>query len=391
MRYLVLLLFCGVVCHASAQSKLPVIKATSKSVSIRDGDFFDKNMWSLSPSARPDVYTADRSRKPKWVVFYTDIDSIRVKVTPGSKFNFVVLLNGKDTCFTRIDSAIPVEQERMVRNDTIPFTLTSYNAIAIKALVNGTDSVVMHFDLSSFDFHLTREGILNKTHLLKNQPDALAGKVAPNYNRLAPVERVQMGSAVWITPPLSVTNLAAHEMDGRVGWNMFEGKKVELNYDTNQIIVSSYLPKDRKGYVKAKLGFGRTFPYIKGDFPISEGHYEGNFAMDNGSELAMILDSVWVAKKNFPIDFKPLKTTVIHDATGKKYETRTVMFPAFALNGFKQTNIPALIASNRINPSDYEMNFLGNDLLKRFNMIIDFKNDEIYLKPNHLWDVKYKG
>jgi hypothetical protein len=94
-----------------AQNKCKVIKATSKSVAIKDGDELDKNAWTLSPKARPDVFTADRIRKTKYVTFYTDIDSIRVKVKPGSRYDFVILLNGKDSCYTRIESAVPQEDK----------------------------------------------------------------------------------------------------------------------------------------------------------------------------------------------------------------------------------------------------------------------------------------
>jgi hypothetical protein len=57
--------------------------------------------------------------------------------------------------------------------------------------------------------------------------------------------------------------------------------------------------------------------------------------------------------------------------------------PLFRLNGFPASNVPALILSNK-NPVGFEINFLGNGLLKRFNMILDFKNDYLYLKPNKL-------
>ena len=170
-----------------AQSKLPIIRATSKKVAIRDGDYLDKNAWTLSPKARPDIFTADRTRKAKWVTFYTDIDSIRVRVKPGTKFNFIILLNGKDSCYTQIASAIKPEnmlQGKIVLHDTIPFILTADDAIAVKAVINNTDTLKLHFDLSSFDFHFTKNGILKKTQLLSNQQDALAGKAVPNFNKL---------------------------------------------------------------------------------------------------------------------------------------------------------------------------------------------------------------
>ena len=105
-----LLVICATVCFG--QSKLPVIKATSKAVAIRDGIDLETNAWSLSPTAHPDIFTAERTRKAKWVTFYTDIDSISVKVKPGTQFDFVILLNGKDSCFTRISSAIRPQDSR---------------------------------------------------------------------------------------------------------------------------------------------------------------------------------------------------------------------------------------------------------------------------------------
>ena len=138
-----------------SQSKLPVIHAGSKGVSIRDGGFLDKNGWSLSPGARPDIYVSDRTRKTKWVVFYTDIDSIKVKVKPGTIFNFIILLNGKDSCYTQVRSAIAVDHKissTALTRDTIPFTLTPYNAIGIKSIVNDRDTLALHFDLGSLIF-----------------------------------------------------------------------------------------------------------------------------------------------------------------------------------------------------------------------------------------------
>ncbi|WP_431213928.1 hypothetical protein ACQ86N_03295 [Puia sp. P3] len=92
MKYLFLILVAVLPQAMTAQSPpakgrqpLPIIKASSKKVSIRDDGFLDINARSLSPSARPDVYTADRTRKTKWVTFYTDIDSFRVQLKPGQK------------------------------------------------------------------------------------------------------------------------------------------------------------------------------------------------------------------------------------------------------------------------------------------------------------------
>lgn len=377
---------------AFAQTHLPVIRATSKNVSINDGGFFDKDVWNLSPEIKPDVYTADRTRETKWVTFYTDIDSIRVKVKPGTKVGFIVLLNSKDSCYIQVASAIPSEQElkkMVVKRDTIPFTLTAYNAIMVRTIINNSDTVNLHFDIGASNFRLTRDAILKKTKLLSNQPDALAGKAAPNYNKMNKVFKLQMGNAVWNNPDIGSTKLTAHDMDGRFGWNLFDNKIVEVDYDHQLLIISPDLPRQMTGYVKSKLKFIRNYVCAEGTFEIAGKKYKGDFLMDTGADQAAILDSTWVSEQRFPKNLKAIKSVVASDPRGAKYEIKVVLAPMVKVNSFALPNVPVSLFGSR-NPTGMALNFFGNDLLKRFNTVLDFKNDHLYLKPSHLIGVKYR-
>ncbi|MEX6690167.1 S41 family peptidase [Danxiaibacter flavus] len=90
-----------------AQQKLPLIKATSKIVDIKDGDLYQKAIWNLSPEIKPDVYYALHPVLAKKIIFYTDLDSISFDINPGSSYDFIILLNGKDSCYTRISTTTP--------------------------------------------------------------------------------------------------------------------------------------------------------------------------------------------------------------------------------------------------------------------------------------------
>ncbi len=378
--------------HSVAQKVLPVIKATSNKVTIKDGAEVDKNGWTLSPRVKPDVYTAYRTRETKYVTFHTDVDSIKVKVKPGTQYDFIILLNGKDSCYTRVASAVQPQTGKsatITRNDTIPFVLTSYNAINLRAILDRRDTLDVHFDLSSYGFHVTREAIPVKTHLLADQPDAMAGKVKPNYNRLAPVSQLQIGTSIWHNPEVLPTALAAHGMDGRLGWTWFDGKVISLNYDDNQLVISDVVPRNIKGYKKEKLVFIRSLPCVKGVFTAGNQTYQGYFSMDNGSEQSMILDGAWRQQQHFPENLNVLKILVLHDGGGNEYKTKLVQVPPFTLGGKQLNGAPALLIGER-NPGATPVNFLGNDVLKRFNLIIDFKHDVIYWKPNRLFDADYR-
>lgn len=83
-----------------AQERLPTIKATSKIADVRDGAYFYKANWTISPEVKPDVYATNSIGKK--VTFYTDKDSISIKITPTTKFDFIILLNDTTKALTEI-------------------------------------------------------------------------------------------------------------------------------------------------------------------------------------------------------------------------------------------------------------------------------------------------
>ncbi len=82
------------------QKKMPTIRATSKTVDIRDAYGFHKNQWTISPETKPDVF--ETSAKNSKVTFYTDLDSISVVVKPNTVFDFTIILNDTVKAWTRI-------------------------------------------------------------------------------------------------------------------------------------------------------------------------------------------------------------------------------------------------------------------------------------------------
>jgi len=96
--YFTFLLFIFIGQTTFAQKKLPIIKANSTSVDIKDDNLLRKNAWTIVPEEKLDVY----STSAKKVTFYTDIDSISIKVDQKKQYDFIILLNGKDSARTQI-------------------------------------------------------------------------------------------------------------------------------------------------------------------------------------------------------------------------------------------------------------------------------------------------
>lgn len=90
----------GTIGRCGVQVRLPVIRATTPLVDIRDGGEFKKGGWRISPQIKPDVYTTHS--KHDRVTFCTDIDSISFVVEPEQIYTFIILLNGTDSALTEI-------------------------------------------------------------------------------------------------------------------------------------------------------------------------------------------------------------------------------------------------------------------------------------------------
>lgn len=97
---------------------LPIVYATSTKVDIRDGGVLQKSVWNLSPEIKPDVYYSLESEHTRKVTFYTDIDSISFDVAHHTNYDFLVVLNKVDTCYTRIAGGEP--KQRVVRTMLTP-------------------------------------------------------------------------------------------------------------------------------------------------------------------------------------------------------------------------------------------------------------------------------
>ncbi len=81
-----------------SQNKIPVIKAHSKNVDIKENNKLSKNGWIITPELNPDVCKTSAKK----ITFYTDIDSISFEIMPEEYYDFIILLNEKDTAKTRI-------------------------------------------------------------------------------------------------------------------------------------------------------------------------------------------------------------------------------------------------------------------------------------------------
>ena len=94
-------------CGGAETEPMPVILAKSPQAQVRIDSRENVGSWRIAPEVRPDILPVELGDKGTAVIsFYTDSDTLSHTVKTGETFDFVVLLNGKDSAFTRI-AAVP--------------------------------------------------------------------------------------------------------------------------------------------------------------------------------------------------------------------------------------------------------------------------------------------
>ncbi|RAJ08192.1 hypothetical protein LX64_00839 [Chitinophaga skermanii] len=373
MRTRFLLLGLAACTMASAQQKLPVIRANNAKATIIEGAM--RSDWYISPEAKPDVHRLTKHTKPQRMVFKTDIDSIVVSIKPGKQFDFIVLLNGKDSAYTRFQSMplVNYSKKKPVQHDTLHFELTSFNNVKVKAVVNKTDTLDLKFDSGTTGLLLTNNVIKNKTRIT---------------TPMKPMHHLQLGNMQWDNLMIYPVELSGQGTDGRFGWDLFDGKIVEIDYDKSLFVVHSRRPTISKDYAAFDIEYINTLFCIQASLQVKGANYPARFLFDNGYQRTIMLDTTITHAQHYPEDLPVIKKTILRNGQGKEIPVITVNNEKLVMGPFELKDVPAQLLATT-NPARFDTHILGGEVLKRFNMFLDFQKNIVYLKPNTLYHQPY--
>ncbi len=262
--------------------------------------------------------------------------------------------------------------------DSIPMIINKHNTIFVKAIFNKTDTLNLNFDTGTTQLILTNNVLNNK---LKSIPKL--------YNTLY---NLKIGNNNYKTKIYDAV-LTGHGTDGRFGWDLFKNKVVELNYDLNLMIVHSTLPKnvanDNK-FTELKILFFKDLFLIESEIKQNGVTNKDFFLFDTGYQRTAMLDNDLLKERNFPTEkMEIIKKTIMRGAQGNEIPVITSNLKLLRIGKYKLKNVPIQQLTKNKPLKDKNTHILGNEVLKRFNIFLDFKNNIVYMKPNHLMKDSY--
>jgi len=358
MKYLFLTFLLAFSIHGFSQKKLPVIKATSKVATIYE-EGQPNTRWNLSPETKIDAYTTNKLIKPTLVKLKTDIDSISFTLKPGQQKDFIVLLNGKDSCYTRFESHAATNYSKLKKeiHDTIPFLINKYNTNYIKVIVNKTDTLNLNFDTGATEMTLVE--------------DALQNKVKGNIKLYNTFHDVEIGKRVYKT-------------------KIYDIKLVELNYDKNIMVLHSKLPKmvkRDKTTQKFNIRYFKQLFFTEAEITQNGTKIKDWFLFDTGYQKTIMLDNDLLKQENFPADsMTVINKVIMHGTMGNEIPVITANLNSLKIGKYEMKDVPVQVMTSNKTMFGANIHILGSEILKRFNTFLDFQDNVVYLQPNHLYN-----
>lgn len=193
-----------------------------------------------------------------------------------------------------------------------------------------------------------------------------------------------------------LTSIYGEKVDGILGYTFFSRYLVRVDYDSCRLEIYS------NGPVRYPKGGYLMKPYLVG-LPMTEGRLSdgrdvnSRFYFDTGAGLCLLFSSSFTADSAI---FGPKKKRPVRAegaGLGGKKEMQLTTLKNFSIGPFRFRQIPTYVFDDNTDVTNYPQlgGLIGNDLLRRFNVILNYARSEIYLVPNGAYnqpfDYSYSG
>ncbi len=192
-----------------------------------------------------------------------------------------------------------------------------------------------------------------------------------------------------------LTSVYGEKVDGIIGYSFFSRYIVKINFDSS--IIEVYSP-GKINYPKEGTMLHPAFTNLPIQWlNIKDNKRTGfNFYIDTGAGLCLLMSEKFVKDSNILLSRrKPVITQA--EGMGGRLQMRLTVIKEVKIGPYKFRTVPVYLYSDEYNVTSYPFTggLLGNDLLRRFNMTVNYPDRQIHLSPNShfndIFDYTYTG
>jgi hypothetical protein len=192
-----------------------------------------------------------------------------------------------------------------------------------------------------------------------------------------------------------LTSVYGERIDGIIGYAVLSRYIFFVNYDSLRISIYS------NGRMKYPRG-GWLYEPILRTLPVQSARIKdavvsnSRFLFDIGAGLCLMLNKEFIEDSNF-LDKKRQLYAKEAEGVGGKIDMHMTVIKEVRIGPYRFRNVPVFVFDDKFNLTSYPYlsGIIGNDLLRRFNLILNYAKREFYLMPNSHYqdgfDYAYSG
>lgn len=191
---------------------------------------------------------------------------------------------------------------------------------------------------------------------------------------------------------INISSQVGVPINGIIGYHFFKNHPIEINYKSNRIVVrQKIVEKNIKKFDQFLISIEENKPYINTLVTFnSNKELNSKLLIDTGNST-----SVWLFKEeNNAIELPKLG---FDDFLGRGFSGNIYGFrgrlKSFKLNKFTFLNpliaFPDSTATKDLELIPNRVGSIGNEIMKRFTSIYDYKNNTLYLKKNGNFEMPF--
>lgn len=284
----------------------------------------------------------------------------------------------------------------------VPFSLLTGGVIIIRATVdNHPDSLNFVLDTGSGGISLdsaTCDYLKLKREKSNVMIKGIAGirPVEFAYNHTLNMDGISVNNLDFHINDYDIlTSVYGIRIDGIIGYSFLHRYVVALDYEKFRMeILSAGTYKYPRGGTILRPRFS-TLP-IQPVYMNDNRQITSNVFFDTGAGLCFLLSDRFVDDSAILRSNKKLLPTLAQGLGGKA-DMKLTTIKRLKVGKYQFKNVPTYIFNDPYNATSYPQvsGLLGNDLLRRFNVVLNYAAGEIHIKPNHYYrdsfDYSYTG
>ena len=192
-----------------------------------------------------------------------------------------------------------------------------------------------------------------------------------------------------------LTQVYGEKIDGIVGFSLLSRYIFNINYDSSKISIFT------NGRMKYPRG-GWLYEPILRTLPVQTARIKdavttnSRFLFDIGAGLCLMLNKDFLEDSNF-LDKKRVLYAKEAEGVGGKVDMHMTVIKEMRMGPYRFRNIPVFVFDDTYNITSYPYlsGIIGNDILRRFNLILNYAKREFYFMPNSHYqdpfDYAYSG